>query len=149
MPQLILIGLILLLWLPATPDPRRRRPVAAVLAVVAVAAALLAHLFPRATAEATFGGFGLAVLIMVVAWGREPRRTWPMVLVGVLTIPVLCLAGVGLRPAPFYPSAEEVLPMPGGLTATVEDVGCGSGTCTGASRSPAVPGRVPPSCWPR
>lgn len=157
MPQLILIGLVLLLWLPATRNPRRRWRVAAILAAIAVAAAVLARLVPIATAEASLGGYALAVLVAGVAWGWEPksvagawgrapepgRRRWPMLVGAGLTLVLLCLTAVFLRPEPFTPSAEEILPLPDGLTATVEDGGCGSGACTRYLGVTGRPGQSP------
>jgi hypothetical protein len=90
--------------------------------------------------------------VLAVAAGRlaERRRVDPETPRGVVVstrlfagwlLVVLCCAAVLGRPGPFFPAADQVLPLPDGLHATVlpyDDGNCGSGSC---ARTITVQGR--------
>jgi hypothetical protein len=147
----LLIGPLLLVWLPMARTRRVRWPVAACLAALTAGAALLVVAFPRGLFEASLAALVAAVTIIVVASVAEQRRLrsqpqpariwWLRTVSAVLLMAALCLSGVLLNPTPFAPPADKVLPMPAGLSATVDpfdDGDCGSGSC---SRTITVTGR--------
>ncbi|MEU4221851.1 hypothetical protein [Actinoplanes sp. NPDC026623] len=139
--ELIVIGPILLLWLPMSRVPRIRRLIAVVLAVLIALAATLVHLLPRAVLEITLGGLVLALVTVLSGHLMEPRptaavrRTRVAVPAGLLAgwlLLVLCCGAIAVRPAPFFPTTDDVLPLPAGLRATAhpfDDGDCGSGAC--------------------
>jgi len=147
----LLIGPFLLLWLPMARTRRLRWLVAVGLASLTVAAALLAEAFPRGIFEIMLAALVVAVTVVAVASAAErrrlrpqpppPRVSWLRMLFVVVLLAVLCGYGALLRPGPFFPPADAVLPLPAGLNATVEPSGdgdCGSGSCT---RTITVTGR--------
>ena len=145
----LLIGPFVLLWLPMARTRRLRWLVAVCLVSLTVAAALLAEAFPRGIFEIILAALVVTVTVVAVASAVERRRLhpeppppriwWLRTLFVVVLLAVLCGYGALLRPGPFFPPADAVLPLPAGLNATVEPAGdCGSGSCT---RTIAVAGR--------
>jgi hypothetical protein len=135
----LLIGPLLLLWVPMARTRRTRWTVAAGLAVLTAVAAQVTVVFPRAVFEATLVALIVAGTVIAAATVAEqrspqpPRIWWLRTLFVVFLLLALCLYGAMLRPAPFFPAAGEVLPLPAGLNATVVPYGdgdCGSGACT-------------------
>jgi hypothetical protein len=146
----VLIGLVLVLWLSMARTRRLRWLVAAALAALAGTAALLATAFPPALIEITLMSVAVAVAVVAVAGALQRRRPgpapatwarWPFRIAAGLLVMSMCAIAVVLRPEPFVPSTDTVLPLPAGLHATVEPHGagnCGSGSCT---RTITVTGR--------
>jgi hypothetical protein len=141
---LIVIGPVLLLWLPASRVPRIRRLIALVLVGLIAVTATLVHFLPRAGLEITLIGLLLAlsaVLAGHLMGPRQARAGWPTVLLAGWLSAVLCLGAIVLKPEPFFPATDLVLPLPPGLAATVDPYGdgaCGTGSC---SRTITVTGR--------
>jgi hypothetical protein len=146
----ILTGPILLLWLAMSRTSRMRWIVAAALVGEAAIAGVLIDFLPRGFFEVALGVLILGVA--TVATGRliDRRRLGPAgqtrvrvarhLLVGWALTALMC-GGVVLKPGPFFPETDEVLPLPDGLHATVAPTdrgGCGSGVC---SRTITVTGR--------
>ncbi|WP_141725424.1 hypothetical protein [Micromonospora pallida] len=110
----------------------------------AVAAVVIAA-FPRAQAEMTVGYLPVAVAIIGVGRAVErrrlgpaerPRGSWAYRVAVVLASLVACVCAPSsfyvFNSEPFIPSADELLPVPAGLSATVDEPdghSCGSGAC--------------------
>ncbi|MEV4627824.1 hypothetical protein AB0J90_16205 [Micromonospora sp. NPDC049523] len=106
---------------------------------------LLVAVFPRAGAEAVLGSLLGAALIVAVGHAVEDRRvggTTPVRGAGLRRFSMASAIGVtgvcaplvilGLNTDPFIPSADELLPVPAGLVASVDrtdGTSCGSGVC--------------------
>ncbi|WP_204294452.1 hypothetical protein [Actinoplanes campanulatus] len=151
----IMLVPILLLWLPMSRSAVSRWTVAAILAVVIVAASGVVTVAPRGLFETAVAALALSAVAVVIARfrerrllgpGRQRRVTLPSkLLVAWLLFVCLCI-GVLLRPNPFLPSADLVLPLPDGLHATVvenEGSACGSGSCTRTILVTGRPGQSP------
>ncbi|MCA2218185.1 hypothetical protein [Jidongwangia harbinensis] len=149
----VLIGLVLVLWLSTARTRRLRWLVAAGLAALAAAAALLATAFPPALVEITLMSMAVAMVVVAVAGARQRRRLgpapaswarWPFRIAACLLVMSLCAIAVVLRPGPFLPSTDTVLPLPAGLHAAVEppdDGSCGTGSCTQTITVTGPPGQ--------
>jgi hypothetical protein len=129
------------LWLLMSRLPRNWWLVVGFLAGQIAVAVLLVGFQPRGRFEISLACLVVMLSTTVVARLLERRRLGPAaqrrvivstnLLAGWVLI-VLCLGGVLLRPGPFFPDADEVLPLPDGLHATVNPSGdrdCGSGSC--------------------
>ncbi|MBE1488223.1 hypothetical protein [Plantactinospora soyae] len=111
----------------------------------AAVAAVVVTAFPRARADVIVGYLPVAVAIIGVGRAVENRRlgraerdrgSWLYRLAIVLTSFVACVCApfsfYAFNGEPYLPSADELLPVPAGLTATVEEPAgppCGSGAC--------------------
>jgi hypothetical protein len=147
---LIAIGPILLLWLLMSRVPRVRWLAALILTGLTTVAVTLIYLLPRGGREILLTCLVLALATVVLSRLAERRRLGPSRLTRVIVpsyllagwlFVVLCCSAMLWRPAPFFPSADTVLPLPDGLQATVNPVNdgdCGSGSCT---RTITVTGR--------
>jgi hypothetical protein len=151
LPVLIAVGPVLLLSLLTSRVPQIRWVTALILTGLIAVAVTLIFLVPRGGREALLACLVLALATVVSARVAERRRLGPSrqtravvpsyLLAGWLFV-VLCCLTVLWRPAPFFPSADTVLPLPNGLQATVnpvDDGDCGSGLCT---RTITVTGRL-------
>ncbi|WP_212998869.1 hypothetical protein [Winogradskya consettensis] len=151
-----LVAVVLVVWLVIARSGRVRWPVAAALVLVGGAAWLGVRAFPLGTAEINLGSLVLAVVL--VAAGREvERRTlgpgprlrvvWPFRLLATASLLLVCCASSDwIRPAPFFPGSDVVLPLPSGLHATVEPhdgTDCGTGVCTAHLTVAGRPGQSP------
>jgi hypothetical protein len=147
---LIAIGPILLLSLLMSRVPQIRWVTALIMTGLTAVAVTLIFLLPRGGREVLLACLVLALATVVCSRVAERRRLGPnrqtraavpsYLLAGWLFV-VLCSLTMLWRPAPFYPAADTVLPLPDGLQATVnpvEDGDCGSGLCT---RTITVTGR--------
>ncbi len=130
---------ILLLWLPMSRSSRMRQSVGLALIGEIVLAAALAHFLPRGLFEISLSCVVLSLLIVVVARLKERRQRDPEPrgrgtvatrLLAVWIVTVLCVGAVIGKPEPFYPAGETILPLPAGLRAADQLIGCGSGSCT-------------------
>ncbi len=143
----IVAGPMFLLWLFMSRLSGVRWTVGAVLASLSVLGGLLALWQPRAVWEILIAVVVLGSSSVITGrWterrrvGRAPVRWSANLFAGWLLI-VLCGLGVLLRPGPFVPATDLVLPLPDCLTATPsssEEGICGSGSCT---RTITVTGR--------
>ncbi|MDG4787579.1 hypothetical protein O7626_16825 [Micromonospora sp. WMMD1102] len=111
----------------------------------AVVATVVYTAFPRARADVFVGYLPVAVAIVGAGRAAEVRRlgraepdrgSWPYRLAIVLASFVACVCApfsfYVFNGEPYLPSADELLPVPAGLTATVEEPegsACGSGAC--------------------
>jgi hypothetical protein len=128
----IAIGPILLLWLVASRTPRARWTVAALLSALIVLGTALTGKWPQARWEILLSC--LAAAVVLVAYNRKRMRAGLVggLLAGWALVAVAC-SGALLRPGPFFPAVETVLPVPAGLGVTVEPIdggNCGSASCT-------------------
>jgi hypothetical protein len=145
---LLLIGPLLVLWLPMARTRRARLVVAAILTAVIAAAVLLSGVLPRSRFEITLFALLAAVALITVMTIVEQRRRgsrpqppriwWVRTLAAVALMVALGLFGVLIAPRGFIPPVEDVLPLPDGLTAVAAPGSCGSSVCT---RSITVTGR--------
>ncbi|WP_052745008.1 hypothetical protein [Micromonospora sp. HK10] len=111
----------------------------------AVIAAAVVVAFPRAQAELSVGYLPVAVSIIAVGRAVERRRlgraerprgsrAYGMAVVLASFVACVCapFSFYTFNSEPFIPSADELLPVPAGLNATVEEpvgTACGSGAC--------------------
>ncbi|MEO3927726.1 hypothetical protein ABGB07_28235 [Micromonosporaceae bacterium B7E4] len=120
----------------------------------AAVATVVVTAFPRARADVFVGylpvavaiiGAGRAVETRQLGGAERDRGSWPYRMAIVLASFVACVCApfsfYVFNGEPHLPSADELLPVPAGLTATVEEPTgppCGSGAC---SRFVTVTGR--------
>lgn len=128
----IAIGPILLLWLVASRTPRARWTVAALLSALIVLGGTLTGKWPQARWEILLSCLAVAATLVATGRKRVRARLVGGLLAGWVLVALTC-SGAVLRPGPFFPPAETVLPLPAGLAATAEpfdDGDCGSASCT-------------------
>lgn len=148
---LIAIGPILLLWLLMSRMPRVRWLAALILTGLTAVAVTLIFLLPRGGREVLLACLVLALATVVfsrvverrrLGRSRQTRVVVPSYLLTGWLFVVLCCSTMLWRPAPFFPLADTVLPLPDGLPATVnpvDDGDCSSGSCM---RTITVTGRL-------
>lgn len=148
LPVIVLAGLGALppiVWLLSARKGQVRRVVAITLIAWAVVSIVLAAAVPRAGAEVVVGYFIGVAAVMVVGRAVENRRlgrsepnagSWLYrIMIGFVGLVVCACAPFSFyvfNSEPFVPSADQLLPVPPGLSATVEEpegLPCGSGAC--------------------